>query len=821
MFFILITLVFVSAFTIYLFSAIPSVYWGDSGELIVSSFTLGVSHSPGYPLFNLISKIFQFLPINNVAFKSNLASVFFSALSISIFSGIIYKLIYLVAPSLPTHTQKVLQTIRGKNLMHSFKIIEENQKEFFSFLIAFTTAMLFSVTTSFWSASISTSVFPLYSLFLNLVFLHIVTHFIIPGAKSRSNSNKFSHNFQYMLLSFILFLSFTHHVLCLFLIVPVLISIFAHKKKGSKLVIIFLALLLTLIYLYIPLSSAREPISDWWDAENPSNFTSLLTFKGYKFTFPKSFYEVQERLNIRQYFKELNIYILFFTILGMFYLIKLSKGRLASAFKPDPSTNLKIVGGNLFWILFIFGLISFIFTSLITYQTPDSLRIPVLFTFLLFSSIGISIFTMRVKRKIFKVLFLGVFILSLPINMLRNSLFFERFNDDAEKFGIESIKDIKPQSILFLGGDQSKNVLEYMQACELKIKNTPLIPLTMIKFPWEQKKLAKRYKINIPQSINISHSKRHEISRSEIFNIDAKSLKLLAEIIKLNYDGGMKDYAQRKEKSAFKRGKYKHFATTFYFNIGGQTLTFPRGYLCYFYPKNVDKETLILNDRNISPFFTRGDTISEKFLSSVYNDRGKAYMLIGEIESCEKEFKTALFIDPSNTDAMSNLGIALASKGEFEESEKLHRTSISIKPNSPELYYNFGQSLYTAKRYLEAIEMWQMATRIAPQSETAAKSFNNIGSIYSGLNRINEAITSFEKAIEINPSYINPYFNLASLYEYNKNYQKAIEWLNKAKIQYPTDVEIREYLIEVYKKAKLLEEAERERLELMNLYNDR
>ena len=48
----------------------------DGGDLITAAFVNGIPHPTGYPLYLLIAKIFQMLPISNLAFRTNLLSAF-------------------------------------------------------------------------------------------------------------------------------------------------------------------------------------------------------------------------------------------------------------------------------------------------------------------------------------------------------------------------------------------------------------------------------------------------------------------------------------------------------------------------------------------------------------------------------------------------------------------------------------------------------------------------------------------------------------------------------------------------------------------------
>ena len=62
-------------FVVYLFTMHPTVYWGDGIELTAASHVLGVAHPTGYPLFMLLGKIFQIIPLGVVGWRMNLLSV--------------------------------------------------------------------------------------------------------------------------------------------------------------------------------------------------------------------------------------------------------------------------------------------------------------------------------------------------------------------------------------------------------------------------------------------------------------------------------------------------------------------------------------------------------------------------------------------------------------------------------------------------------------------------------------------------------------------------------------------------------------------------
>lgn len=87
-------LVFLISFTVYLMTLAPTVYVGDSGELIAASYTLGIPHPPGYPLFTILGKIFiTLIPIGSIAYRVNLLSAFFASSTVMLLYFFLNKLI--------------------------------------------------------------------------------------------------------------------------------------------------------------------------------------------------------------------------------------------------------------------------------------------------------------------------------------------------------------------------------------------------------------------------------------------------------------------------------------------------------------------------------------------------------------------------------------------------------------------------------------------------------------------------------------------------------------------------------------------------------
>jgi hypothetical protein len=74
-----------SLFVIYWSTLAPDLSWAnggsDGGDLIAAAATGGVAHPTGYPLYLLLARLFQLLPVGTLAFRTNLMSALFAALA--------------------------------------------------------------------------------------------------------------------------------------------------------------------------------------------------------------------------------------------------------------------------------------------------------------------------------------------------------------------------------------------------------------------------------------------------------------------------------------------------------------------------------------------------------------------------------------------------------------------------------------------------------------------------------------------------------------------------------------------------------------------
>ena len=70
------------AFVVYLQTLLPGVGWGDIARFQYVARVWGIPHRFGYPLYIVLSRLFGYLPVGDLAYRVNLMSALFAALAV-------------------------------------------------------------------------------------------------------------------------------------------------------------------------------------------------------------------------------------------------------------------------------------------------------------------------------------------------------------------------------------------------------------------------------------------------------------------------------------------------------------------------------------------------------------------------------------------------------------------------------------------------------------------------------------------------------------------------------------------------------------------
>ncbi|MEN8158196.1 MAG: DUF2723 domain-containing protein [Bacteroidota bacterium] len=222
---------FLIALVVYFLTLEPTVSLWDCGEFIASSYKLQVGHPPGAPLFMMIGRVFSLFASDTgqVAKMINAVSAFASAFTILFLFWTI------------THLLKKILTRPDQAMTLSTRIIILGG--------AFTGAMAYTFSDTFWFSAVEGEVYATSSLFTAVVFWAIL--------KWENVADEPGSNRWLILIAYLIGLSIGVHLLNL-LAIPAIVLVYYFRKyqvtrKGVLYALgISLIMLLVIMYGIIP-----------------------------------------------------------------------------------------------------------------------------------------------------------------------------------------------------------------------------------------------------------------------------------------------------------------------------------------------------------------------------------------------------------------------------------------------------------------------------------------------------------------------------------------------------------------------------------------
>lgn len=265
----------VIAFSIYLITLAPTVWFIDSGELAAVASTLGIAHPTGYPLFTIIGHVFTLLPISSSEiYNLNVMSAFFCSLGIFVFFLLMKYLLSCYHVAAPTPPKK---PSGGKNVKSPIapKAKSIELPEPITCGIAGLAALVLAFSKTYWNTANSVEVYPLHVFFLITLVLVFIKAIYDTGSKKPEGGTFISQHKYYLIFAFLLGLSFTNHLTTI-LLAPACLTLFFYVNISNKprlyKLLGFMAVCFLLglsVYLYLPIRANMSPTLLWG---NPYNF---------------------------------------------------------------------------------------------------------------------------------------------------------------------------------------------------------------------------------------------------------------------------------------------------------------------------------------------------------------------------------------------------------------------------------------------------------------------------------------------------------------------------------------------------------------------
>jgi tetratricopeptide (TPR) repeat protein len=164
----------------------------------------------------------------------------------------------------------------------------------------------------------------------------------------------------------------------------------------------------------------------------------------------------------------------------------------------------------------------------------------------------------------------------------------------------------------------------------------------------------------------------------------------------------------------------------------------------------------------------------------VHEKRAEALYYLGRYKESAASYEEAVKLDKSKYTKTTfiNLGDGLYDDKNYEDSILFYNIVINYYPDEAEYaYYSKAVALHYLLKYDEALRTYDKAIEINPKY---ADAYNNKGNVYKDLEKQEEALKCYDKAIEIDPEEGDFYYSKGNALYTFKRYDEAITTLNKA-----------------------------------------
>ncbi|MBN2117205.1 MAG: DUF2723 domain-containing protein [Anaerolineales bacterium] len=439
---ILIGILAISLMGLYLSSIAPGLTWAnygsDGGDLIAAAATGGVAHPSGYPLYLLLARLFQFLPIGSLAFRTNLLS----AVTVTLAALLVFEL---TARSLPLSSGQP------------------------NWSVGLASAYAFGLAPLVWSQAVITEVYGVQVLFVVVILFLSSVPLPSPFTPHRLD----------LCLGLAFGLGMGIHLTTI-LLLPLLFSALPESQPRfpSSLRRIGWMGAGLLVYLTLPLRALREPPINWGNPVTLDGFRWLVTAGPYQdqlLTLNSAL--VWERLRVvaALLLDQAGLPGLILAALGMVFFFK--SGSLHR---------------NAIWMMAAFSAFA------VVYGTPDSFvyLLPVCLGFSIWIGIGLAgimpVLPQRLSR-------LGPylspgFILFLFL-LIGNHLPLVDASRDlrAETFGREVLARAPQDAIIFARGDKAIFTMWYFHFALKERPDAAIVATELLGFDWYQQTLHATY----------------------------------------------------------------------------------------------------------------------------------------------------------------------------------------------------------------------------------------------------------------------------------------------------------------------------------------
>lgn len=710
---------------LYAATAAPDILFEDTGEFVIASRVLGVSHPPGYPLYLLLGQLFSRLPVREMAF----GVVMFSCAAGAAGCCALFFVCRLLGCSRPS---------------------------------SWAAAAALGVSRMLWSQCAIPEVYAL-GLLLGAAQLYVTV---------RAYRERSLHLLAAAVL--LLGLNFLNHYIVFAAYAPVTIWLgltfaFRGRMRAGAAAAVVLALLAVVSFaFYLPLRAAAAPALVWGDKPPVTPGALLLHLRRSEFVFWENqlaFHLPTKWKYLVYFFEGLPAQFSFgFVLPGLIGLFMMLVDRFRAfaffAFLFAVQTLGVILFINFHFSMHQISVFSVFFIS--AYM--------IFAVFIAYGLDGLRRWLSESGGARAAGAFAAAVVLlpawPLALNLPHNLWLRE---DRPLAFGRAVFRSMERDAVFLLQGAIHSPPAGYLYVADNLRRDVVLIDGHGALERGQYARLGKKYKfMDVPETLHAIAGEN--MGRAPVYTankIGAElrkyQVRLLGPVYRIGHGIGGCDMAALRGPDADFRssGATQDFNTRFL-----EALVDSRRAECLFIRGRDEDAIRVLG--LIEKRF-QGSPLLAVHIAGVLEQYGKTSI-------AEQYYLTALRYCPTFTEAYRSLGDIELRRGNVDKAKKYYQQTLRYTPNNYVTLLNLGNLYQTQHDYDRSVEMYQKVLKLKPD---AALAYKQLGIAYEGMQRWNEAERAYKKAIAVSPDLALAYNDLGALYTYRGDYVHAVINLEK------------------------------------------
>ena len=160
-------------------------------------------------------------------------------------------------------------------------------------------------------------------------------------------------------------------------------------------------------------------------------------------------------------------------------------------------------------------------------------------------------------------------------------------------------------------------------------------------------------------------------------------------------------------------------------------------------------------------------------------ERGIRYDHLADHELAIDEFRSVQKLDPDNVEALAHLAAAYGALGMFAKADNAINRAISLDPGNTQA--RISEAILSFRKGLYADAEVQLKG-ICDQNPGHAPAHFYRGEALNRLGRVDEALESMERAVELQPRNWRAYHTLGKLFDRKRDRERASEMYRQARV---------------------------------------